>query len=347
MVLIMGTIGNNQRYSLEKSLLEADKLKSFIATGEAESYEEAHQYLGLLERTEQLLGKPEDMLPNFRLKPWEVAEFDSLDKWQADDGYKWVLKNGRFVPADENWQPSELSPQTPAETPWPGDFCYISQNPDCKMPDCQIDEKQLAYIHLVDEEGGFANVMLISKKIDMAGPDDVILSPDETRIPFDVIVEQICGPVYFDQLSKPVGYTDQDIIDKINEGTYWRSKLDFPADKRGEPISGPEDPRYGYTQERLKVMKKLFCFCLNKMLFEDDLAAEAMESEEQPDDVFNEDDTEFIEGFPSEDDDVCDDDANETDEPDKYNIIDDGYFDDNESDDQIYKIRHENNQWIE
>lgn len=266
----MEKIDNNQRYSLEKAQVEADKLKSFIASGEAESYKDAHQYLGMLERTEQLLGKPEDMLPNFRLEPKDTTEYDPLDRWQAEDGYKWILLNGRFVPADENWQPLDLSPLTPTETPWPGDFCYLNQNSGCKMQKCQTDDKQLAYVHLVDEEEGFANVMLVSKNIDMAGPDDVILSPEETRIPFDLVVERICGPVYFDQLSKPVGYTSQDIIDKINESTYWRGKLDFPADKKGEPISGPEDPRWGYTQERLRVMKKLFCYCLSRMLFEDD-----------------------------------------------------------------------------
>jgi hypothetical protein len=342
----MEQFNDNRRYSLEKSLLEADKLKGFIATGEAESYEDAHQYLGALERTEQLLGKPEDMLSSFILKPKDTTEFDSLDKWQAKDGYMWVLENGRFVPADENWQPLDLTPQTPTEAPWPGDFCYLSQHPDCKMPGCKTVEKQLAYVHLVDEEGGFANVMLVSKIIDMAGPNDVILNPNETRIPFDVVVEQVCGPVYFNQLSKPVGYTGQEILDRINNDKYFGDKADFPPEKKGESISGPEDPRWGYTLERLKVMKKLFCFCLNRILFEDDLAAEAMASEGQSDDVFDEDDTEFIEGF-SEEDEVYDDGSNETDEPDKYNIIDVGYFDDNGSDDQIYKIRHENNQWTE
>ena len=323
MVLIMEAYDNNQRYSLEKAQTEADKLKSFIATGEAQSYEDAHQYLGMLDRTEQILGRPEEMLPSFRLKPADSAEYDSLDKWQAKDGYKWVLKDGRFVPADESWQPLGLTPQTPTEVPWPGDFCYLSQNPNCKMPDCQIDEKQLAYVFMVDEESGFANVMLVSRKLDMACPNDVILSPDETRIPFDVVVEQICGPVNFDQLSRPVGYTDQDIIDKIIAPT-WGGSLDFPADKMGEPISGPEDPRCGYTQERLRVMKKLFCYCLNKMLFEDDLAAEAMVSADQPED--EPDDSVWVE-FPSEDE-VDDDDLDE-------------------SDYQIYKIRHNKNQWIE
>lgn len=255
----------------------------------------------------------------------------SLDKWQAEDGYKWVLQNGRFVPADEKWQPLDLTPRTPMEAPWPGDFCYLSQHPDCKMPGCQTDERQLAYVHLVDEEGGFANVMLVSRKLDMAGPDDVILSPEETKIPFDIVVEQVCGPVNFDQLSKPVGYTSQDIIDKINAPT-WGGSLDFPAEKKGGPISGPEDPRYGYTQERLEVMKKLFCFCLNRILFEDDLAAEAQASEGQPEDEL--DDSVWIEGF-SDDDDRYDDDPDEPDLPGE------------ESDYPIYKIRHEKNQWIE
>jgi hypothetical protein len=250
-------------------------------------------------------------------------EMYDLEKFQAEGGYKWVLQNGRFVPAGENWQPLDLSPQTPAEAPWPGDFCYVSQRPDCKMPECQIDERQLAYVHIVDKELGFANVRLVSRKLDMAGPDDVILSPDETGIPFDVVVEQVCGPVYFDQLSRPVGYTGQDILDKINEGGL-SGELDFPTDKKGEPISGPEDPRYEYALERLTVMKKLFCFCLNKILYEDDLAAEADATEEQPQD--EPDDSVWID-FPSEDE-VNDDD-----------------FD--ESDYQIYKIRHDKNQWIE
>lgn len=265
----MKKINNNKQYNLEKSQAEADKLTGFIASGEAENYEDAHQYLIMLERTERLLGKPEDMLPTFSLKPKVTTEYDSLDRWQAEDGYKWVLQNGRFVPADENWQLLDLSPRDKSEIPWPGDFCYISQHPDCKMPGCQTDEKQLAYVHIVDKEDGFANVMLVTKKIDMAGPDNVILSSDETRLPFDIVVEQICGPVYFDQLSRPVGYTGQDIIDKINASTLGES-LDFPSEKKGESISGPEDPRWVYTLERREVMKKLFCFCLNRMLFEDD-----------------------------------------------------------------------------
>ncbi|MEI6236999.1 MAG: hypothetical protein WCP03_00150 [Candidatus Saccharibacteria bacterium] len=259
-----------QRYSLDEAQTESDRLKGFIATGEAEGYKDAHQYLGMLERAEQLLEKPEDMLPNFRLKPKKTVELDSLDKWQADDGYKWVLQNGRFVPADEYWQSLDLSPLSPTETPWPGDFCYLSQHPGCKMPDCHTDEKQLAYLHLVDEEGEFANVMLVSRKLDMAGPDDVILSPDETRIPFDVMIEQVCGPVFFDQLSKPVGYTNQDIIDKINESTYMGGELDFPKEKRGEPIIDHEDPRRDRILHRMDVMKKLYCYCLNRTLFDAD-----------------------------------------------------------------------------
>jgi hypothetical protein len=245
-------------------------------------------------------------------------EMYDLEKFQAEGGYKWVLQNGRFVPANENWQPLDLSPLNTPGGPLPGDFCYLSQHPDCKMQECRTDEKQLAYIHMVDEEAGFgfANVMLVSRKLDMAGPGDVILSPKETRIPFEVVVEQICGPVCFDQLSGPVGFTSQEIIDKINAPT-WGGSLDFPTDKKGDPISGPEDPRYGYTLERLEVMKKLFCFCLNRMLYEDDLAAEAEASEGQPKDEL--DDSIWVD-FPSEDDEN-DDDPDESDYP-------------------LYKIRH-------
>jgi hypothetical protein len=83
------------------------------------------------------------------------------------------------------------------------------------------------------------------------------------------VVEQICGPVDFNQLSGPVGFTSQEIIDKINAPT-WGGSLDFPKEKRGEPISGPEDPRYEYSQKRLKVMQMMFCYCFNRMLFEAD-----------------------------------------------------------------------------
>ena len=84
------------------------------------------------------------------------------------------------------------------------------------------------------------------------------------------MIEQVCGPVFFDQLSKPVGYTNQDIIDKINESTYMGGELDFPKEKRGEPIIDHEDPRRDRILHRMDVMKKLYCYCLNRTLFDAD-----------------------------------------------------------------------------
>ena len=226
-------------------------------------------------------------------------EYESQDRWDPSDGYRWMRQNGVFVPADENWQPLDLSPLPTTQAPWPGDFCYLSQHLDCQLPECNDIPRQLVFVDCVEKELGFANVMLVSDQIDMAMSQEVILNPTETKIPFDVVIEQVCGPVFFDQLSAPVGCVEQDIIDRLVENTI-SGNLDFPAEKKGRPLFDTKDPRWKYGQKRLEIMQRLYCYCLNKMLFEDDLAAEAEASENQPQYVFDEDDTEFIEGFPDE-----------------------------------------------
>ncbi|HUD03327.1 MAG TPA: hypothetical protein VMR51_00850 [Patescibacteria group bacterium] len=276
----MESYSNNQKYTLEKALIESEKLKRFIANNEASNYKHAHQYLQDLEYCQRVLPNSADSLPNFKFakkKPVEVATEQSIkpaDGWELDS-YKWIRQNGVFVPATEEWQPLDLSPQPATEHPRPGDFCYVYQHSDCikrtMCPNCTalLDvTKQLAFVWLVDEDEGFANIMLTTDRIDMASDTDAILKPSETRIPYEVMVSPLCGPVFFDQLSAPIGYAGQEIIDKLFANNI-TGEQHFSVEKRGLPIIDDNDPRYKYELRRYRKLQKLYCFCVNKLLGED------------------------------------------------------------------------------
>jgi len=197
-----------------------------------------------------------------------------LGAWEKD-GYKWVIQNGIYVPANKKWQPLDLSPQHTTAHPWPGDFCYVHLHPNCinrkHCPNCKTlldTSPQLAFVWLVEEDEGFANILLASDKLTLAEADDVKLYHSETRIPFEIMVQPLCGPIFFEQLSAPVGYAGQEIIDKLVASNITGEQR-FPAERYGLPAISEQDPRHKYATKRLETLQKLHCYCLSKLLEED------------------------------------------------------------------------------
>ncbi|MEI6237001.1 MAG: hypothetical protein WCP03_00160 [Candidatus Saccharibacteria bacterium] len=212
-------------------------------------------------------------LENYNINNDDVAKNNNhelIERWEPEDGYRWMRQNGIFVPADKEWQPLDLSPVSITEVPWPGDFCYLSQHPDCLLSKCQVSEKQLGCVLMVYEEEGLANFMLATNQTDMAVSRDVILDSKDARIPFDIAIELIsCGTVYYNQLSMPVGYIDQENIDKLALSTLGFAP-DFPKEKRSNPILDHKDSRQELISKHCDIVSKLSCYCVSKQIFNDD-----------------------------------------------------------------------------
>ncbi|MEI6237002.1 MAG: hypothetical protein WCP03_00165 [Candidatus Saccharibacteria bacterium] len=190
-------------------------------------------------------------------------QFNANEKWELD-GYRWVKQDGLFTPANDSWQSLDLNPSPLLHPPIFGDICYVDVHPDCK--NCSVDKrnilKQLALVTFADEEYCEANVCLVSPNTNMATNQDIILAPQETRTPFDLMISTVFGgPVFFSQLSQPVGFCDPDIANMFIAYHDFSAYNDFSDFTMGPPIIDEKnDSSIDYEQKQYEICKKLSCY---------------------------------------------------------------------------------------
>jgi hypothetical protein len=193
-------------------------------------------------------------------------QFNTNEKWELD-GYRWFKQDRLYVPADGNWQQLDLNPLPLSHPPIAGDICYVNIHPDCN--NCPFDEpkisKQLALVTIADDLGVDCDacIHLVSPMVSMATNQDMILAPQETRIPFNVMASTVFGgPVFFSQLSQPVGFCDPEIVDMfIPDLDFSHEGHDFSEFNMGPIIIDEKnDSRIDYEQKRYDICKKLSCY---------------------------------------------------------------------------------------
>jgi len=190
---------------------------------------------------------------------------------ETTGGYSWL-------PSGTSWLPLDLRPSPPGEVPWPGDICLLFSSIDESDSDAPVAPERFVVIRMVDRDDEYASVALLSDEIDMAGGTDVILPPERTGVPYDLMVEtDVVGPVRFAQLSQPVGFVDQATIDGIVE-TELSGVPAVPHARRGLPLRGPDDPRWDFKLSEAEELAFLSGPCVAELVAEAD-SDEISESE--------------------------------------------------------------------
>lgn len=190
---------------------------------------------------------------------------------EATGGYAWL-------PSGSDWLPLDLKPSPPGEVPWPGDICLLFSAVDESDGEAPVARARFVVIRMVDRDEGYASVALLSDEIDMAGGTDVVLPPERTGVPYDLMVEtDVVGPVRFEQLSQPVGLVNQATIDGIVE-TELSGVPAVPHARRGLPLRGPEDPRWDFKLSEAEELAYLSGRCVAELIAKAD-SDEISESE--------------------------------------------------------------------
>ncbi len=190
---------------------------------------------------------------------------DDLPEWfrQLGDGTRQrgadaTAGGGRFL------DPNSLEAPGRAENSVPdgGEIVVVRRGRD----DAAGPDARYGLVRYVDEQGGYASVALISLEVDSAGGTDVILPPERTSLPFEVMVEtDVVAPVWFEQLSGPVGAVDEATLEGVL-ATEFDGKPSVPHAWRGLPLSGPDDRRWKFKLDEAKHLMALASSCVASMV---------------------------------------------------------------------------------
>lgn len=192
---------------------------------------------------------------------------------QSDDLPEWFLKLGdglRRRVADAAARggrfPDRYALEAPTRAegsaPGGGEIVVVRRGRD----DAAAPDARYGLVRYADEQGGYASVALISLEVDSAGGTDVILPPERTSMPFEVMVEtDVVAPVWFEQLSGPVGAVDEATLEGVL-ATEFNGKPSVPHAWRGLPLSGPDDRRWQFKLDEARHLLALASSCVASML---------------------------------------------------------------------------------
>ena len=189
---------------------------------------------------------------------------DDLPEWfrQLGDGTR--QRGADATAGGGRFDPNSLEAPGRAENSVPdgGEIVVVRRGRD----DAAGPDARYGLVRYVDEQGGYASVALISLEVDSAGGTDVILPPERTSLPFEVMVEtDVVAPVWFEQLSGPVRAVDEATLEGVL-ATEFDGKPSVPHAWRGLPLSGPDDRRWKFKLDEAKHLMALASSCVASMV---------------------------------------------------------------------------------
>jgi hypothetical protein len=114
--------------------------------------------------------------------------------------------------------PIDLRPTAKATIPAAGEIRALF---DDDSTDDAAAPMRLVLVRYLEQTEGYASVALVSDHTRMAGGTDVVLAPERTGLPHEVMIEtDVIGPVWFLQLSEPLGAVDDQTLVGLNETEY-------------------------------------------------------------------------------------------------------------------------------
>jgi len=127
--------------------------------------------------------------------------------------------------------------------------------------------QRLALVLRVCTEQNFVVICLLSNEVDMMSDFDVLLTREETGLPFDVVAElDLTVPVYLIQASSLFGrFRSADLLRQLQTASAGDIESVGPG-LRGQPIRGQTDPRWEYKEKELAALQELSHECTHSVV---------------------------------------------------------------------------------
>lgn len=170
---------------------------------------------------------------------------------------------------DVGLPPIDLRPASEASAPRAGEVRALFDSTCLDDPDGPM---RLVLIRYLDEAEGYASVALISDDSRMAGGTDVVLPSVRTGLPYEIMIEtDVVGPVWFRQLSAPLGAVDGQTLIGIIETEHTGVPAVAGA-ARGLPVAGTGDKRWGFKLAEAEELGTLSAPCMAELMERGDAA---------------------------------------------------------------------------
>lgn len=119
---------------------------------------------------------------------------------------------------------------------------------------------------LNESASGWANTMLLANVIEAATNRDVRLDPEDTRLPFPVLVEtDVVGPMFVVQFGPLLGRIDDEMIATLSQVKRGDDSYVL-ADRRGLPVLSRKEYRVRWKQQELETMHSLAGHCFAELM---------------------------------------------------------------------------------
>ncbi len=143
-------------------------------------------------------------------------------------------------------------------TPRPGEFRVAMP-----MDRAPGERARIVLIFEVEPAGDpWVNAFLVAEAIDVATAADVRLEPHETKLPFPALVEtDVVGPLFFAQLGPPLGGVGEELLAQLVRVSAGEMDLEIEH-RRGLPVFGRRDARWGWKERELAEMHVLAYPCM-------------------------------------------------------------------------------------
>lgn len=129
--------------------------------------------------------------------------------------------------------------------------------------------KRLALVRSVDPDMNVAQIMLTHTYPELADDTDAVLSPEQSRLPFPVVVEtRVWGSVWWPQVRSRLGYLSEAQLESVREAVSGEaaSAQGFHV---GLPSAGLADHRRGFAEQEMKELDDLTWHCTSVLLEEE------------------------------------------------------------------------------
>lgn len=123
--------------------------------------------------------------------------------------------------------------------------------------------QRLVLVWEVELEGdSWVNALLVADSVDVATATDVRLEPDETGLPFPVLVEtDVMGPLFVAQLGPPLGRVSGELLTNLLRAASGQPDPQIDR-RRGLPVLSKTDARWAWKDQELAEMHRLAHACM-------------------------------------------------------------------------------------
>ena len=128
--------------------------------------------------------------------------------------------------------------------------------------------KRLALVRSVDPDLNVAQIMLTHTYPELADDTDAVLSPEQSRLPFPLVVTRVWGSVWRSQVRSRLGYLSETQLESIRDAVSGEATL-LQGVHVGLPLAGLADPRQRFAAQEMKELDDLTWHCTAALLDEE------------------------------------------------------------------------------